>query len=379
MKKLNVIAAALGWDTIERSGSAAIGDLKFEPKESVFPAVTSVAQASLRTGATPLEHGVISNGFWFEDLKKPMFWEQSATLVKGPRVWDSFRSNGGRIGLYFFQQSLGENVDVVVSPAPIHAHDGSLIMNCYAKPSDISQELNRRIGEFSLHRYWGPLASPKIGREVIDWFEGSLELWDVDEAYLYLPTLDYAAQKYGPGSRADRKAFLEFEQQILRLQKICDRKGASMSVEGDYNITAVTLPEVMPNVVLRREGFFNVRMVGRRAYPDFYSSKAFAVCDHEYCFLVGEERAKAAELLLATGDFVMAEKVSEAYPLLLAKEGSACSYKWWTSWREAPDYASHVDIHNKPGYDPKELFFFNFGRVKGTHGRRSIVASSVQV
>ena len=130
MKKLNVIAAALGWETIERSGSAAIGDLKFEPKESVFPAVTSVAQASFRTGATPLEHGVISNGFWFEDLKKPMFWEQSATLVKGPRVWDAFRSNGGRIGLYFFQQSLGENVDVVVSPAPIHAHDGSLIMNC---------------------------------------------------------------------------------------------------------------------------------------------------------------------------------------------------------------------------------------------------------
>ena len=255
MKKLNVIAAALGWETIERSGSAAIGDIKFEPKESVFPAVTSVAQASLRTGATPLEHGVISNGFWFEDLKKPMFWEQSAALVKGPRVWDSFRANGGRIGLYFFQQSLGENVDVVVSPAPIHAHDGSLIMNCYAKPSDISQELNRRIGEFSLHRYWGPLASPKIGREVIDWFEGSLELWDVDEAYLYLPTLDYPAQKYGPGSKADRKAFLEFEQQILRLQKICDRKGAAMSVEGDYNITAVTLPEVMPNVVLRREGF----------------------------------------------------------------------------------------------------------------------------
>ena len=377
MKKLNVIAAALGWDAIERSGSAAIGDLRFGPKQSVFPAVTSVAQASLRTGVSPLSHGVISNGFWFEDLKKTMFWEQSAALVKGPRIWDSFRSGGGRVGLYFFQQSLGENVDVVVSPAPIHAHDGGLIMNCYAKPSDISQELNRRIGEFSLHRYWGPLASPKIGREVIDWFEGSLELWDVDEAYLYLPTLDYAAQRHGPGSPADRRAFEEFARQIMRLQRICERKGASMSVEGDYAISAVTRLEVMPNAILRREGLFNVRMVGRRAYPDFYSSKAFAVCDHELCYLVGEERAKAQDILLATGDFVMAEKVSEEYPVLLAVPGSACSYRWWTSWREAPDYASHVDIHNKPGYDPKELFFFGLGSVKGTHGRRSIVASSV--
>ena len=42
--------------------------------------------------------------------------------------------------------------------------------------------------------------------------------------------------------------------------------------------------------------------------------------------------------------------------------------------REAPDFASHVDIHNKPGYDPKELFFFNKGVVKGTHGRNCEVA-----
>jgi len=35
-----------------------------------------------------------------------------------------------------------------------------------------------------------------------------------------------------------------------------------------------------------------------------------------------------------------------------------------------------VDIHNKPGYDPKELFFFNRGTVRGTHGRPCEVASA---
>jgi hypothetical protein len=43
---------------------------------------------------------------------------------------------------------------------------------------------------------------------------------------------------------------------------------------------------------------------------------------------------------------------------------------------EAPDYASHVDIHNKPGYDPCELFFgwppgsvsFDTRKIRGTHG-----------
>ena len=48
--------------------------------------------------------------------------------------------------------------------------------------------------------------------------------------------------------------------------------------------------------------------------------------------------------------------------------------------REAPDYAAHVDIHNKPGYDPCELLVDRFAwppmsvcqdtrRVRGSHGR----------
>ena len=54
-----------------------------------------------------------------------------------------------------------------------------------------------------------------------------------------------------------------------------------------------------------------------------------------------------------------------------------------TEREEAPDYASHVDIHNKPGYDPCELFFgwppmsvsMNTSKVKGTHGRADESAS----
>ena len=55
-----------------------------------------------------------------------------------------------------------------------------------------------------------------------------------------------------------------------------------------------------------------------------------------------------------------------------------CRGPWWTDPREAPDWATHIDIHNKPGYDPSELFFGGFfpprtcqdhTRIKGTHGR----------
>ena len=379
MKKLTVVAAGFGYRLLERNAMKEVAGLKFEPNESVFPAVTCVAQASLRTGLSPAEHGVVANGWWSHELRKPLFWEQSARIVKGARVWDERRTKGGTVGLFFFQQSLGESADVIISPAPIHKHGGGMIMSCYTKPTGMESVLRKLCGGFPLWRYWGPLASPKVGRMCISYFEEMTNVHDVDEAYLYLPTLDYAAQKNGPDSSAVLSALREFRRQLERLADICMRRGCTMEVTGDYDITDVTAEPVLPNVVLRKAGLFKTRSVGGMAYPDFYQSSAFAMCDHEICVVYGEERENAVSRLLATGDFELPAPMrldSSACQLLLAKAGSWCGYEWWTDKREAPDFASHVDIHNKPGFDPKELFFFNRGTVRGTHGRRCEVAAS---
>ena len=65
--------------------------------------------------------------------------------------------------------------------------------------------------------------------------------------------------------------------------------------------------------------------------------------------------------------------------ILEAAEGYHFSYQWWNKDEEAPDYADHVDIHSKPGFDPCELFplqWWNPFRtstdarlVRGSHGR----------
>ena len=376
MKNLVVVAAGLGYRLLERNGMLEMAGLKFCPAPSVFPAVTCVAQASLRTGLSPAEHGIVSNGWWSETLRRPFFWEQSADIVKGPRIWDARRTAGGTVGLFFFQQSLGEAADVIISPAPIHKHGGGMIMACYTKPTGMESVLKKLCGGFPLWRYWGPFASPKVGRACIRWFEEMTNVHDVDEAYLYLPTLDYAAQKKGPGSPAAIAALKEFRRQLERLSNICMRRGCELRVTGDYEITEVTAEPVLPNVVLRRAGLFKTRTVGGMSYPDFYQSQAFAMCDHEVCVLIGPESDKAAEALLATGRYDLPDSQSPGPRLLLAKPGSWCGYEWWTDRREAPDFASHVDIHNKPGYDPKELFLFNRGVVMGTHGRQCEVANA---
>ena len=47
-----------------------------------------------------------------------MFWEQSARLVEGERIWEAFRARGGKVGMIFWQQSMGEAADLVVTLRP---------------------------------------------------------------------------------------------------------------------------------------------------------------------------------------------------------------------------------------------------------------------
>jgi hypothetical protein len=52
------------------------------------------------------------------------------------------------------------------------------------------------------------------------------------------------------------------------------------------------------------------------------------------------------------------------------------SYYWWEDRSREPDFATHVDIHRKPGYDPLELFVDfethkisqDTSLIKGSHG-----------
>ena len=394
MKKVLIIqVAGLGYDFVRGCGAAELGGHPVCPMTPVFPAVTCTAQASLRTGLPPAQHGMVANGFLDVTLRKPIFWEQSARLVDGERFWETFRSGGGTVGMAFFQQSLGEAVDFVVSPAPIHTHGGGMIMGCHSQPPGFQQRLARHVRRpFRLHQYWGPLASVKSSEWIADAIAGFLSEPDAPHVLMtYLPGLDYDLQRFGPDHPKGKAAFRMVQGELSRLATAATANGYETVIFGDYAITPVTHGAVFPNQALRKAGLFSVRDVRRMRYPDFYTSKAYVLPDHQvamvYCFdpaakadvlnvlkaLPGVDRVLDQEAQAAagvahsrTGDF-----------LLVAKPGAWFAYPWWTDAREAPDYAAHVDIHNKPGFDPCELFFarnpFHVStdttRVRGTHGR----------
>ncbi len=393
-KLLILDVAALGYDFLRGRHSLQWEGLAFKSTSSVFPAVTCTVQASFRTASPVGEHGMVANGRYFRHLHKPMFWEQSADLVQGRRIWDDFRDAGGTVGVMFWQQSLGERADLVYSPAPIHTHGGGMIMDCYAQPRDLSRFLHERAGgKFRLHRYWGPLASAKVGDWIARAVSAVLTEPDVapDLLLAYLPSLDYDLQRFGPDHPKSRAALDRTLAQMEQCLSAARRGGYEVLIFGDYAIGPCTGEVVYPNRALAEAGLLAVREIKGMLYPDFHASRAFAMVDHEVAHVYVADRTdlEHTEAVLAelpgVAEVLDAQGKAQAridHPaagelVLLSAPGNWLAYPWWTRRRQAPDYASHIDIHNKPGFDPCELFFGwpppgvsqNTARISGSHGQ----------
>lgn len=386
MKKLLVV-------DIAAFGSNMVAHLpEFRPAQTFFPAVTSVFQASFRTAASPSQHGLVANGLYFRDLRKVLFWEQSAALVEGPRIWDQFRARGKKVGMMFWQQSMGENVDLVVTPAPIHKHSGGMIQACYTQPPSLEQRLTETIGRpFNLMNYWGPLANHKSSDWIVDATCAVMGMSDVapDLLLTYIPHLDYDLQRYGPKSTEAKKSLDLLLGYLTRIKAACAEHGYDWLFVGDYGIEPVKRGAIFPNRALREAGLVSVRGIRGMDYTDFHTSRAFAVVDHQvahvYCRDAASAQAAREVLAPLPGVAEVLDRPAQAargigHPrsgelVIVAENGAWFAYPWFHR-KQAPDYANHVDIHNKPGYDPCELFFgwpplsvsFDTTKICGSHG-----------
>ncbi len=392
MEKLLVIqVAALGHGLlVDQSGGESICDLDFKPVASVFPAVTCAVQASFKTGTAPSAHGMVGNGFYSREFSRPFFWEQSAALVSGRRIWESFRGGGGTVGVLFWQQSLGTHADVLLSPAPIHKHHGGMIQDCFSRPEGLYGQLKREMGRgFNLMHYWGPWTSLRSTTWIAGATERVMGRQAPDLLLTYLPHLDYELQKSGPESPAAAVAFGEVRGAIEGLVATARSAGYKVLIFGDYAIAPVSRP-VHPNRALCQSGLMSTRRIGNMLYPDLHTSRAFCVVDHQVGHVILKDPGDAgavrsvleaipgvASILDGGAKAEAGIDHSRAGDLVLVAEGDSWfAYPWWSERSQAPDYATHVDIHNKPGYDPCELFrsWWPFAtstdatRILGSHG-----------
>ena len=71
------------------------------PLREALPAVTCTAQATILTGKTATEHGIVGNGWLFRDTAEVRFWQQSNRLIQAEPLYATARRRAARAGRPF--------------------------------------------------------------------------------------------------------------------------------------------------------------------------------------------------------------------------------------------------------------------------------------
>jgi predicted AlkP superfamily pyrophosphatase or phosphodiesterase len=346
------------------------------PLREVVPAVTCTAQATLLTGQTAKGHGIVGNGWYWRDTGEVRFWLQSNRLMQAEPLYVTAKrraaesGNTFRCAKLFWWFNQGAAVEWSVTPKPHYGADGNKVFDITGTPESLQEELKRKLGPFPFQTFWGPMAglpcTEWIGRcaaEVLREHRPELTL-------VYLPHLDYDTQRLGPHGCDWPKIVGELDAACEPILAAARQIGARVWVVNEYAHVPV-MHAVYPNRALRQAGLLEVRHGPFGETLDTFTSRAFAVCDHQLAHvyvnnsahlqrvadvlrglkgmgrvLVGQERAEIGLDHERAGDIV-----------LLAAPDAWFAYPYWLEDRLAPDFARTVNIHAKPGYDPCELFF----------------------
>ena len=379
------------------------------PLAPSFPCVTCPVQANMTTGVGPEQHGVVANGFFYRDKGEVEMWTAWNECIQAPQIWEQLRRRDESItsAVWFPLHSKGAQADFICTPAPIHNPDGSESLWCYTRPEELYGELRDKLGHFPLMHFWGPMANIKSTDWIVDSAVIGAGKYRPRFSYIYLPHLDYAAQKDGPDSPRALAALGELDAAIGRLIDGFARAGIEdvlWLAAGEYVINEVS-QVAYPNRCLRAAGLLGLNKQDGQEQLDPAASRAWALVDHQFAHVFVRDAgdiAAAAEALRAdpaieqvlVGDDRKSVGLGHSRSgeiICIARPDAWLAYYWWLDDSVAPAFARTVDIHRKPGYDPVELCFdsttksipLDAGLIHGSHGypashaaRGSILLSS---
>jgi predicted AlkP superfamily pyrophosphatase or phosphodiesterase len=351
--------------------SALAGDGFQAELGTVLPAVTCSAQSTFLTGLPPSGHGIVGNGWYFRDLGEVFLWRQHNALVGGEKLWETARraEPGLRAANLCWWYAMGATTDLTLTPRPVYHADGRKSPDCYTAPASLRTELHAELGPFPLFQYWGPTASIASSEWIGKAAERVLVGKAPDLTLVYLPHLDYDLQRFGPDSPEAIEAARAVDAVAGRLVDVARGQGDEVVVLSEYGITPARRP-VDVNRLLRREGLLEVFTQEGMEYLDPWTSRAFAVADHQVAHVYVAEPAPVPavrELLsvLPGVELVLDEEGKREAGLdheragelvAVAEPDAWFTYYYWLDDERAPDFARTVEIHRKPGYDPAELF-----------------------
>jgi len=359
---------------------------------AALPAVTCTAQATILTGQPVSQHGIVANGWLFRDTKEVRFWQQSNALIQAEPIYTTAKKRATERGKPFTCAKLfwwfnqGADVAYSITPKPWYGVDGNKAFDVTGSPLEYLESLKKQLGSFPFPSFWGPMA----GLPSTSWIANSaakmLADFQPNLTLVYLPHLDYEPQRRGPSGCDMAKLTRELDDACAPLLDAANAVGADVWVVSEYGHCDVDTP-VYLNRVLRQSGLLTVRMGPFGEQLDLFDSRAFAVCDHQLAHVYVKDAAdveRVRELLSATAGVaeVLCGEARAKYQLdhdrsgeivVLSKPNAWFAYPFWLDDAVAPDYARAVAIHNKPGFDPCELFFDPKFRLPKLHAGRRLI------
>ena len=343
-----------------------------QPMDTVLPAVTCSAQASMLTGRMPNETGIVGNGWYSREMAEVHFWKQSNHLIQAPRVFQTARQQdpSHTTAKMFWWYNMYSGCRWSVTPRPSYPADGRKLPDAYSEPAELRDELQAELGQFPLFNFWGPTADIRSTAWIADASVRVLQEKSPSLLLVYLPHLDYNLQRLGPHDPEIANDVRLVDREAGKLIDAARSIDADVLVVSEYGITEVHRP-VHINRVLREAGFLAIRRepLGWETL-DAGASRAFAVSDHQLAHVYVNQPSDltaVAELLERTDGIEMVLRPEQLadFGLDHARSGDIVAvsgvdawftYYFWMDDAMAPDYARTVDIHRKPGYDPAELF-----------------------
>jgi predicted AlkP superfamily pyrophosphatase or phosphodiesterase len=333
--------------------------------------VTTSGQTTMLTGVDPSEHGIVANGWYFRDLAEVWLWRQSEALVQAPLVWDRVRQRRElKVLKHFWWYAMNSSADAFVTPRPAYHADGAKSPDCYAWPRELKDQLEQAHGSFPLFQFWGPTAGIASSRWIAESFCTAVRAQQPDLALCYLPHLDYDLQRHGPEGAHLTRNLRELDACCGTILDLAGELGARVLVVSEYGIEGVDRG-VPINRRLREAGLLQVVYNATGELLDPGVSAAFAVADHQLAHVYCRQQADVERTLTVLRQIEGIERCyvgSERGELgldharsgeivALAAAGAWFMYDYWLDDRQRPDFANSVEIHKKPGYDPRELVF----------------------
>jgi predicted AlkP superfamily pyrophosphatase or phosphodiesterase len=379
---LNVVGLTpdhIGSDTPYLTAWSAPGSiLALQPS---LPAVTTTCQTTMLTGVAPDQHGIVGNGWFFHDLGEIWFWRQSEALVQAPYFWqDSQRMHqpAPRVLKHFWWYAMNSrSCSHLVTPRPAYHADGRKSPDFYTHPAELHETLATKHGPFPLFNFWGPTANIRSSQWIAESFITACEATQPDIALCYLPHLDYDLQRFGATGAHLPQNLQAIDACCQDILSWSERNGHETIIVSEYGIESVTTAG-FPNRRLREAGLLTVTHNATGELLDPGTSRAFAVCDHQIAHIYCGDSNDLPEVLAALQNepaierlFVGPERqeLGLNHPrsgdiVAVAQAGCWFAHDYWLDEQRAPDFTHLVEIHKKPGYDPRELSFGPKGKLR---------------